>query len=101
MENHNTHLAPGFTLNDLVPAPGNVIVLQGPLGPLPMGGATQPLPDVLPAGEPHLPVLPKDPQTSLCSWGFALPTRPPPGIKLRSFRVLMESKLSPFSFFPF
>ena len=32
MENHNTHLAPGFTLNDLVPAPANV-VLPGPLGP--------------------------------------------------------------------
>ena len=24
MENHNTHLAPGFTLNDLAPAPANV-----------------------------------------------------------------------------
>ena len=32
-ENHNTHLAPGFTLNDLVPAPANVVVLPGPLGP--------------------------------------------------------------------
>ena len=37
MENHNTHLAPGFTLNDLVPAPANVVVLPGPLGPLPVG----------------------------------------------------------------
>ncbi|XP_042814626.1 keratin-associated protein 10-7-like isoform X2 [Panthera tigris] len=36
-ENHNTHLAPGFTLNDLVPAPANVVVLPGPLGPLPVG----------------------------------------------------------------
>ncbi|VFV22220.1 Hypothetical predicted protein, partial [Lynx pardinus] len=33
LENHNTHLAPGFTLNDLVPAPVNVVVLLGPLGP--------------------------------------------------------------------
>ena len=33
MENHNTHLAPGFTLNDLVLAPANVVVLPGPLGP--------------------------------------------------------------------
>ena len=34
MENHNTHLAPGFTLNDLVPAPANVTVFWGLLGPL-------------------------------------------------------------------
>ena len=27
MENHNTHLAPGFTLNDLVPALANVAIL--------------------------------------------------------------------------
>ena len=33
MANHNTHLAPGFTLNDVVPAPANVVVLPGPLGP--------------------------------------------------------------------
>ena len=37
MENHNTHLAPGFTLNDLVPAPVNVVVLWGLLG---LGGHT-------------------------------------------------------------
>ena len=39
MENHNTHLAPGFTPNDLVPAPVNVAVLWGLLGP---GGLTAP-----------------------------------------------------------
>ena len=33
MENHNAHLASGFTHNDLVPAPANVVVLLGPLGP--------------------------------------------------------------------
>ena len=33
MENHNTYLGPGFTLNDLVPAPVNVVVLWGLLGP--------------------------------------------------------------------
>ena len=33
MENHNTHLAPGFTLNNLVPAPTNVAFLWGLLGP--------------------------------------------------------------------
>ena len=56
MENNSTHLAPGFTLNDLVPAPANVVVL-GPLG-LSFVGPTQPLPGVLPAGEPALPVWP-------------------------------------------
>ena len=52
---------------------------------------------------------PKDPSDLiLCSWGFAPPTRAPPGIELQSFRlctspvykVLMEFKLSPFSFLP-
>ena len=33
MENHNTHLAPGFALYDLVPASANVAVLWGLLGP--------------------------------------------------------------------
>ena len=33
MENHNTHLAPGFTLNDLAPEPVNVAALRGLLGP--------------------------------------------------------------------
>ena len=37
MENHNTRLAPGFTLNDLVLATVNVAVLWGLLGP---GGHT-------------------------------------------------------------
>ena len=37
MENHNTSLAPGFTLNDLFPAPVDVVVLWGLLGP---GGHT-------------------------------------------------------------
>ena len=32
MENHNTSLAPGFTLNNLVPAPANVAVFWGLLG---------------------------------------------------------------------
>ena len=33
IENHNTHLAPGFALYDLVPASANVAVLWGLLGP--------------------------------------------------------------------
>ena len=73
------------------------------------GGLTQPLPGALPAGEPALPVWPKGLQASLCSWGFALLTRAPPGMELQSFRlctppvyrVLMEFTLSHFSFLPF
>ena len=33
MENHNTYLAPGFTLNDIAPAPANVATFWGLLGP--------------------------------------------------------------------
>ncbi|VFV30464.1 Hypothetical predicted protein, partial [Lynx pardinus] len=61
LENHNTHLAPGFTPSGLVPAPAGVVVLRGPLTPLPVGGAAPPLPNVLPAGEPPLPRGPKTP----------------------------------------
>lgn len=85
MENHNTHLAPGFTLNNLIAAPANMVVFQDALGPLPGGGGTQPLPNVLPAWEPPPPVWPEDPRTSLFSWGFVLLTRAPPSIKLQSF----------------
>ena len=72
-------------------------------------GATQPLLDVFPVGEPHLPVWPKDPWTPLCSWGFALLTIALPVIELQGFRlctppvyrVLMEFKCSLFSLLPF
>ena len=37
MENHNTHLALGFTLKDLGPALANVAILWGLLG---LGGLT-------------------------------------------------------------
>ncbi|VFV31553.1 Hypothetical predicted protein, partial [Lynx pardinus] len=56
MEYHNTHLAPGFTLNDLVPAPANAAILWGLLGP----GCLKPLPNVLPAVEPLFPVWPEN-----------------------------------------
>ena len=110
MENHNTYLAPGFTLNNRVPASANVVVLPGPLRPLHMGPlhmkAKQP-PRCPPSMGPASPVWPEDPRTSLCSWGFALPTRAPPGMELRRFRlcapavyrVLMGFKPSPFSLF--
>ena len=61
MENHDTHLPPGFTLNDLVPEPVNVVVLWGLLGPLGSAGvATRALPHVVPAGELPLPVWPEN-----------------------------------------
>ena len=110
MANHNTRLVPGFTLNFLVPTSANVAVLQGLLGPLSMGvggrGAL-PLPNVLPEGLLPLPMWPEDPSDlTICSQGFILPSRAPPGIELQSFRlctfpvdrVLMEFKASPFSF---
>ena len=56
MENRNTHLAPGFTLNDLVPSPVNVVVLWGLLDQV----ATQLLPNILPAVELLLPVWPEN-----------------------------------------
>ena len=67
--------------------------------------ASQPLPNVIPAGSCLSLCVPRTAQTSLCSWGFALSTRAPPGIKLQSFRlcispiyrVLLEFKPSPFS----
>ena len=37
MENHNTHLAPGFTLNDLVPATRECGCSPGSTGALPLG----------------------------------------------------------------
>ena len=38
MQNHNTILAPGFTLDNLVPALANMVVLRGLLVPLPLWG---------------------------------------------------------------
>ena len=58
----------------------NVSVLRDPLGRLPVGGAVPPLPNVLPGGEPPLPVWPSGPSDlALCSQGFTLPTKVPLG----------------------
>ena len=107
MENHNTHLAPGFTANDLVPAPVNVVVLPGPLGPFPVGG-------------PHIYQMSSQQGSRLSPRGLktiGLHSAPgdssfPPehhqvlscgvsGSALPVYRVLMELKPSPFSFLPF
>ena len=80
MENHNTHLAPGFTLNILVLAAVNAVVLWDLQGPF-CGVAAQPLPNVFPAGDLPLPCGPRTPRTSLCSWDSTFPPEPP-GIEL-------------------
>ena len=81
MENHNTHLAPGFSLNNLVPAPENVVIFWGLLGPGDFNSLYQ-----MSSQQWNRFSLcgPRTSQTPLCSWGFALPTRAPPGIELRS-----------------
>ena len=105
MENHNTHLTPGFTLHDLVPAPVNVASFRGLLGP---GGFNSLHQMSLRQWNGFSPCGPRTSRTPLCSWGFALPTRAPPGRELRVaafalplFIVFVELKPSPFSFLPF
>ena len=90
MENHNTHLAPGFTLNDLVLATANVAVLWGLLGP---GGFNSLYQMSFQQWNCFSPCGPRTSWTPLCSWGFTLPTRALPGIELRS----SDSSLSLFT----
>ena len=81
MENCNTHLAPGFTLNNLAPAPANVAAFQGLLGPGVFNSLYQ-----MSFQQLNCFSLcdPRTSQTPLCSWGFTFPTRALPGIELRS-----------------
>ena len=81
MENHRTHLAPGFTRSDLVPAPANVAVLWGLLGP---GGFNSLYQMSFQQWNCFSPCSPRTSRALLCSRGFALPTRAPPGIELQS-----------------
>ena len=84
MENHNTRLAPGFTLNDLVLATVNVAVLWGLLGP---GGFNSLYQTSFQQWNRFSPCGPRTSRTPLCSWGFGLSTRAPPGIELWSCRL--------------
>ena len=84
MENHTTYLAPGFTLNNLIPAPTNVAVFWGLLGP---GGFNSLHPMSFQQGTHFSSCGPRTSWTPLCSWGFALPTRALPGIELQSCRL--------------
>ena len=105
IENHSTHLAPGFTPKDFVPAPVNVAILWGLLGPSGLTASTKCLsssgtaspcvarePPRPHSGPGDSPFPPEHHQVSSCGVSdFALPL----------FTVLMEFKPSPFSFFPF
>ena len=102
MENHNTHLAPSFTLSDLAPAPANVAAFQGLLGP---GGFNSLYQISFQQWNCFSPCGLRTSRTPLCSCGFALATRGPPGIELRSCSLctplvysLNGIKPSPFSF---
>ena len=80
-----THLTPGFTLN-LVPAPANVASFWGLLGP---GGFNSLYQISFQKWNRFSPCGLRTSWTPLCSWGFALPTRAPPGIELWSCRLCL------------
>ena len=102
MDNYNTHLAPGFTFNNLAPAPANVAAFQGLLGPGGFNSLYQMSfqkwnrfsPCGLRTSRTPLSLLfpPEHRQVWSCGVAaFALPL----------FTVLMEFKPSPFSFLSF
>nr|XP_060470478.1 E3 ubiquitin-protein ligase parkin isoform X1 [Panthera onca] len=78
--NHNAYLAPGFTLEDLVPAAAKVAVFRGLLE-LGFNGLYQ---MSFQQWDRFYPCGPSTSRTPLRSWGFALPSRAPPGRELRS-----------------
>ena len=107
MENHNTHLAPGFTPKDFVLAPANVAVLWGLLGP---GGLTAPTkcPSSSGTASPRVAQEPPGPQSAPGDLPFPPEHRQVLSCRVADFvpplfTVLMEFKPSPFSFllYPF
>ncbi|VFV33904.1 Hypothetical predicted protein, partial [Lynx pardinus] len=72
MENRNTHLAPAFTLNDLVPAPANVAAFWGLPGP---GGFNSLHQMSFRQWNRFSRCGQRTSRTPLCSRGLALPTR--------------------------
>ncbi|XP_078296193.1 uncharacterized protein LOC144614770 [Panthera onca] len=75
-----THLAPGFTLNDLVPAQRMWLFSGVCWHPCLGGGGVHTASTRCPPSRGTAsPLWPADPQTSLCSWRFTLPTSAPPG----------------------
>ena len=111
MVNHDTYLVPGFTVNILVPTPANVAVLQGPLGPLPVGRPHSLYQVSSQQGNLLSPCGPRTPQTSLSAPGDS--SFPPEHCQLLScgvqvsdsalplFIILTVFKPSSFSFPPF
>ena len=81
MENHNTHLAPGFTLNDLVPASANVALLWGLLGPGGLTAATK-CPSGSGTTSPHVVSEPPGPHSAPGDSPF-----PPEHHQVLSYRV--------------
>ncbi|VFV31311.1 Hypothetical predicted protein [Lynx pardinus] len=75
MENYNSHLAPSFTLNDLVPESEKVAVFWGLLGP---GGFNSLYQMSFQQWNRFSPCGPRPSRTPLCSWGLTLPTRATP-----------------------
>ena len=86
MENHNTHLAPVFTLNDLAPAPANVAAFWGMLGPGDFNSLYQ---MSFQQWNCFSPCGPRTSWTPLCSWRSTLLTRAPPDIELQGFRLCL------------
>ena len=84
MENHKSHLAPGFTLKDLVPAPVNVAIFWGPLAP---GGFNSLHQMSFWQWNRFSPCGPRTSRTLLCSWGFVLLSRALPGMELWSWSL--------------
>ena len=76
--------APGFTLNDLVPAPANVAVFWGLLGP---GGFHRLYQNVLPAMEPLFPVWPKTLPDPIAPGDSPLPPQSTARYQLQSCRL--------------
>ena len=68
MENHNTHLTAGFTLNNLAPAPVNVAAFRGLLGP---GGFNSLYQMSFRQWNRFCPCGLRTSRTALCSWGQA------------------------------
>ena len=104
MENHNTHLAPGFTCNNLAPAPANVATCWNLLGPDGFNSLYQ----MSFQQWNHFPVWPEnllDPTLFLGICPSHQNTARYRAMELQTalplFTVLIEFKPCPFSFLPF
>ncbi|VFV40837.1 Hypothetical predicted protein, partial [Lynx pardinus] len=75
MENRNTHLAPGFTFNNLAPAPAIVAAFRRLLGP---GGFNSLYQMSFQQWNRFSTCGLRTSRTPLRSWGFSFPTRAPP-----------------------